>query len=272
MKMARFLDRAKREFFSFQNTFVLKVSATSHDDIGIVTAFDSSHFLSGEQLLNSLKVQGIDQSVFFYDLGLSASQLESIRNNFPLLKVRKFPFDKYPSFVKMQSNAGQYAWKPIIVNLMLQERFDHLLWLDAGDSLLGDLTNINKLIDKFGFFATPTSNTILELTHKDSIVRLGVNPSDCNQLQLSAAFIGFCTKHPVASSLIRNWGLSALEEAVIAPFGSDRSNHRQDQSIFNLLIVRDHYLRKVSEKIIARRYLPKHHHILTHQDIDSILS
>ena len=262
------LDIFHQKIRSFYNAFQLKTTFSRHTSICIVTAFDESHYLSGIQLFESLCKYGYGDNLILYDLGLSEMQTNLISERFPFIQIRSFPFDKYPAFFDIKVNAGQYAWKPIILSHLNQKDVDHIIWLDAGNKLVGDLSNINKLIDKFGFFAVPTSNSIRELTHKSSIDILGIDVTLCDQLQLSAAFIGICTKNQHAQQLLVDWSSHSMDERIIAPVGSNRSNHRQDQSVFNLVIIKNSYLRGSAKRIISRRFLVKHHHILTHQDID----
>lgn len=268
MKLSSLTTAIRSLFQDAMNSLNLAVTQTSHVNNQIVTAFDSTHFLSGIQLLESLFEFGHGAETIAYNLGLTDSESEEIQRRFPQIDLRVFPFNKYPSFFNVKKNAGQYAWKPVIIASLLEESADHVIWLDAGDKLISNLDNFNKLVDKYGFFSVPTSNTILELTHHQSIKLLGVNELFCAQLQLSAAFIGFCTKDTVARELLSDWVANSVNENVIAPRGSDRSNHRQDQSIFNLLIARNSCLRKSAKQIIAKKYKPKHHGILTHQDLD----
>ena len=51
--------------------------------------------------------------------------------------VRKFPYDMYPSWMRITSpSAGQYAWKAIIIKTVLDEQDeDGVLWMDSGEHL-----------------------------------------------------------------------------------------------------------------------------------------
>ena len=268
MKLSSLIAAIRLLLQDGMNSLNLAVTQTFHVTNRIVTAFDSTHFLSGIQLLESLFEFGHGAETIVYNLGLTDSESEEIQSRFPQMDFRVFPFNNYPSHFNVKKNAGQYAWKPVIIASLLEEGADHVIWLDAGDKLISNLDNFNKLVDKYGFFSVPTSNTILELTHVQSIELLEVDTVFCAQLQLSAAFIGFSMKDIEARKLLADWAAYAINESVIAPSGSDRSNHRQDQSIFNLLVARNDYLRNSAKQIIAKKYKPKHHGILTHQDLD----
>lgn len=252
------------------NFLELRFMRVRHKRIALITAFDDSHFRSGLQLLTSMENFNLMLDVYVYSLGLDELQVNLIKEKFPKVKLLSFDFSRYPSYFNVKHNAGQYAWKASIVSYFLSMDYEHLLWLDAGDKFIGDVESIQKLIEKYGFFAVPTSNTIKELTHEDSILKLGLTPQECNQLQLSAAFIGFCLKNQAVARLIEDWAGYSKREEIIAPPGSDRSNHRQDQSIFNLLVIGNPELLRNSKRIIARKYTSQLYKIMTHQDIDSI--
>ena len=264
-KVVSSLARHKQDFENFVN---LQLSKSKHDNLAIITAFDTSHYRSGMQLISSLSEYAVEIDTYVVNLGLTKDQLKCIGIEFPNVKVSDFEYEKYPAFFDINNNAGSYAWKATIISTFLDKGYEHLLWLDAGNKLIGGISNIQKLIDKHGFFAVPTSNTISELTHPDSILRLDIDLKRCDQLQLSAAFIGFCLEREYVRELIHDWAFNSSIKEVICPNGSDRSNHRQDQSVFNLLIIQSSFLRKASSLILCRRYSANLHKILTHQDID----
>ena len=239
-----------------------------HSKSALITGFDTSHYLSGIQLLTSLIENTTNSDIYVFDLGLNEEQLKTINLAFPYVNVCEFNFSDYPEFFDIKRNAGQYAWKASIISKFLDMNYEHILWLDAGNKLIGDTLNIQKLIDKYGFFAVPTSNSILELTHMETIRRLEISIEKCHQLQLSAAFIGFCLKDRNVRKLIQDWSLYSRLEDVISPPGSNRTNHRQDQSLLNLLVVQDRILAQKSQKILDRRYSVSLYKVLTHQDID----
>ena len=270
MAIKRICNYVSRESRNLYNCVELYFSSCQHDKIALITAFDTSHYQSGIQLISSLRENTSNRDIFVFNLGLNEEQLKRIQVDFPSVTVCDFQFDQFPAFFDIKRNAGQYAWKASIISSFLDKDYEHLIWLDAGDKLIGDIFNIQKLIEKFGFFAVPTSNSIVELTHIRSILRLGIDIETCNQLQLSAAFIGFCLKQKHVLKLIKDWAFYSSLEDVISPAGSNRSNHRQDQSLFNLLVVQNPTLSNISREILARRYSADLHKVLTHQDIDSI--
>ncbi|RCN28181.1 hypothetical protein ANCCAN_26079 [Ancylostoma caninum] len=51
------------------------------------------------------------QKIIVYDLGLSSSSAENLKGKC-LVEVRKFPFDKYPTYV---DRLLEYRWKPLLI-------------------------------------------------------------------------------------------------------------------------------------------------------------
>lgn len=93
------------------------------ENVVVATACNSNHLLSTQYTLRSL--QSLGARAIFYDLGLTEEERESLPL-WPGLEFRIFPFADYPSHFDMRFEAGQYAWKPI----MIGEMADEILGLD----------------------------------------------------------------------------------------------------------------------------------------------
>ncbi|CAG8525027.1 2483_t:CDS:2 [Diversispora eburnea] len=115
-----------------------------------------------------------------------------------------------------------------------------ILWVDSGTLISSEfLENVPYWSDRFDGFVSPkTSGDVGLWTHpgvfeyfKDSRNKY-VHESNCNGAVL--LFDTDKTQH-----LIDAWYQCALIKACIAPKGSDRTNHRQDQSIITYLALRD---------------------------------
>src|SRR5262245_35550732 len=85
-------------------------------------------------MLRSLERLHVD--VECYDIGLTDSEWRSL----PLwehVRYHKFPYDAYPPHMNVDVNAGEYAWKPVIIaDVVERMRRDptprDVLWADAG--------------------------------------------------------------------------------------------------------------------------------------------
>jgi hypothetical protein len=57
----------------------------------------------------------------------------------------------------------------------------------------------------------------------------------CPRLNRNAAVVGFSLDDTRALQLLREWDRLCHKQEVVAPVGSDRSNHRQDQAVLSIL-------------------------------------
>ena len=88
--------------------------------IAVVTGASQNHIKSLYQFLNT-----IDRSItrcYVYDLGLSEESSEDLKK-IENIYFRTFDYSKYPSYYNININAGEYAWKPAIINEVTNELF-----------------------------------------------------------------------------------------------------------------------------------------------------
>src|SRR5579859_3360420 len=114
------------------------------NSLTIVTGSSSNHFLCLKNLLFSISLFEPKTRTIIYDLGLKNSELEELESG--PCEIRKFRFEEYPEYFRINDsqyytglkinkghNSGCYAWKPVIINNLVQESCGMVLWLDAGD-------------------------------------------------------------------------------------------------------------------------------------------
>lgn len=205
----------------------------SIQELVLVTAADSSHAKSLKNLLISIdKYAGVRTVV--WDLGMKTGELEEIKKH-AKVTLRKFPFNEFPDYFNISINSGQYAWKAHCIQRIASNFDGHLIWMDAGDLLKSDLKRIRRLISRDGIYITKASGSNTEWTHPGTFTQLRTNKYIQSRSQLSAAFIGLdCGNQKVKALIDKYAEYSSLIE-VIAPPGSSRKNHRQDQSIISIL-------------------------------------
>lgn len=245
------------------NNFIQLTKRTAPlDSLHIVTAADSSHGDSLIQLLGSIYIHEPQATVEVVDMGLSNEQLRNIGNLFPELKMKisEFHFEKYPSFFNVKVNAGEYAWKPIIIyNSSLETNSRVLLWLDAGDVITGKLIAERHAVIKYGFWSPKSAGTIREWTHSGLLSKFGFSPKQLGSRNFNGAIVGFCPGGSKGQLLLELWALTAMQKSWIAPEGSNRENHRQDQALLSVLAV-----------ALDRKTRPSRpSRILLHQDVEN---
>jgi uncharacterized protein DUF1647 len=214
----------------------------------VVTAASSNHAGALRYLLESLRRLGA--RVDCYDLGLTPRERASLPL-WPRLTLHRFNYAAYPAYLDVAVNAGEYAWKPVIVaevveQLRAEGLREHVLWCDAG-TYFDALDPIDTLIGASrGVWVRRSSGTMREWTHAGmfryfnaDVQHYGARPN------ADATLIGFATGHAeeavrqrVYDELVVPWRSCALARDCIAPPGSSRRNHRQDQAVLSYLVHR----------------------------------
>ncbi|KAG0588641.1 hypothetical protein KC19_2G258500 [Ceratodon purpureus] len=225
----------------------------------IVTAFSSNHFKYGLLLLRSIGKQAssfrVKQS---YNVSVVAwtmdefspkqkKYLSCVIKELEGLGVkaeaRKFPFEKYPVWMRLNKDLiaihdggkGEYAWKALMADIVLQER-GFILWLDAGCRILTPVSLVESLdwVKQKGFGGHKSEGIVEQWTH---IGQLKYFQADYRyikrQRNCDASRMGFTLDS--YTKLFRPWYECSITRQCIAPEGSDRYNHRQDQAALSVL-------------------------------------
>ena len=212
----------------------------------VVTAASSNHFGPLRYLLDSLR--SLKARVECYDLGLSAAELRALPR-WDGVFYHRFDYAAYPAHMNVDVNAGEYAWKPAIVAEVVDrvraagERAD-VVWADAGtyfhrlDPLAARIQSSN------GIWLRRSSGSMGDWTHPGVFASLNDDARRYASLpSVDATLVGFATGHEsadVRESVYRNvivpWKTCAMNKDCIAPPGSSRKNHRQDQAVLSYLV------------------------------------
>ncbi|CAG8560037.1 9674_t:CDS:2 [Funneliformis mosseae] len=218
----------------------------------IVTAASDNHFCALQSWLykisDTLKDLSEEQKprIIVYDLGIAKYQKKVLR----LLKKKgkyfdkliKFDYKKYPKFWNIDYNRGEYAWKSGIIKEVSMTYPGIIIWLDSGSFITSEFfINLEILLEQNnGFLSPKSSGSFLKWTHpgvfkyfnQSTSMYRGKHYVNCN-----GAAIVFDTNK--TQYLIDKWNECALVKNCIAPKGSSRANHRQDQAILTFLIIND---------------------------------
>jgi len=209
--------------FTFENKMVAEWT--------IVTGASSNHFRS---LLQCLKSLPKGQNIVIYDLGLAADEVAQIQQ---YGHVKILVYAELPRYFDIHRNAGEYAWKALIVRnewAVCRTRF--LVWLDAGCVTNGDfLESWRAILEREHFYSPVSSGTILDWMHKQCANALGVRINE-NVRNRSGGVLGFDRQYEPNGKLVYRWCRWAYNKTYIAPRGSSRDNHRQDQTLLSILV------------------------------------
>jgi hypothetical protein len=201
----------------------------------IVTGASNNHYLSLINLIDSFLEKNTKNNLIVYNLGLDNDKWNFIQEKYKnaVFLYKIFDYTKYPSWFNINIEAGQYAWKPtIIYNTFIEFPESIIVWMDAGN-LINDLDVLEDFIVKNHIYSTNSSGDIKKWTHPDTIQYL--NCLDINAENRNAACIGLNTKIDFVKELITEFYNCAQDKNCIAPEGSSRKNHRQDQAVFTIL-------------------------------------
>ena len=215
------------------------------NSIYLITGADSSHFKSLLQFLGNLQLKlGNDRrfKVLAWDLGLEKVQIEIINERFKdYVSLQRFPFEKYPDWLNIKINAGEYAWKAQLIQLSLPKNHqppNYLIWMDSGNLITENIEPLIDFLDDWRLYSPFARGTIGEWTHPATLAFINnqINSEFVSNMRIrNGACLGFKTKNLEVRNFINEFARLSLIRECIAPTGSSRENHRQDQSLFSIL-------------------------------------
>ena len=204
----------------------------------IVTGASQNHFKSLCQFLDSVNKYCPECIVYVYDLGLNDNSSEYLINYYNDFIHKKFNYNNYPDYFNIELNTGEYAWKPACIWEVFNEVKDGLLiWCDAGNIFTDNIQPLRDIIIKQGIYSPESSETVKEWTHIKTLEYFSINHDNpvLDIVNRNGALISFDLNNISTHNFIERFINCALIKECIAPKGSNRCNHRQDQSIFTLL-------------------------------------
>ena len=201
----------------------------------LVTGADSTHARTLLNFLASAKKYAPLARVVVYDLGMANFQLRRLKQKFDY-EVRKFDYTTHPTYFNIKVNAGEYAWKPVIVAEVAREFGGIICWMDAGNLIVGPISEIVSEAKNVGFYRTSSGGKIGRWTHPATLAYFNL-PYDwkSDEVMLASGLVAFDTQNKSAMKLLLEWAKYAQIKECIAPEGSNRKNHRQDQALLAVL-------------------------------------
>lgn len=215
----------------------------------IVTASSANHLCSLENFLYSLHQLRSEfepdtfPRVVVYNIGMNRTQLpvlDQLQRHGLIDDLVTFDYFKYPRFWDVAINAGEYAWKTGIVREAAHTYGGVLVWLDAGNMVTADfLRNIpSRVRAQHGFWSPRSSYRMGRWTHPGMFKYYHERPADYAKFpNCNGAAVGFDANNAtIMDTLIEPWYQCGLDKRCIAPPGSSRVNHRQDQAALTYLV------------------------------------
>lgn len=129
--------------------------------------------------------------------------------------------------------------------------------------MIKSLTSIRKIIELNGFYSPFSKGTISDWTHSKTLKFLGVSNNEylLKQPNLNGACVSVNYNNINARNLIKKWSDCAKIKDCIAPEGSSRKNHRQDQAVLSVLVYK--HIPEIGKKMMFKKFGFK-----IHQDVD----
>lgn len=232
-------------------------------DFVIVTGASQNHFKSLKQFLRTVNLHAVD--CFVFNLGLDAASVSELQA-FAGIHLRDFDYSKYPAYYNIHDNAGEYAWKPAIIKLVKDELAagEHiientvLLWCDSGNKLPTNTQHVYNYILDIKVFSPSSNGDIRLWTHPKTLEFFSISSSDSilTNTNRNGAILGFALGDACVRMFIDALDSHAATKDCIAPEGSNRSNHRQDQAMFTILyykFIQEHSLPKCTDEYLGIR-------------------
>jgi hypothetical protein len=205
----------------------------------ILTGCSDNHYTSVINNLASVKMYEPLSRVIIYDLGMSSEHALELKVKFPEFEIRYFDFQKVPDYFNISINRGEYAWKPAVIADSVTDVGGIVVWMDAGDVLIQSLDQTWEAILQKGIYSTCSDGSVRRWTHAKTLEYFNVQNDQgiLNSENFNGAFIGINTLNlKMMAQVIDKWVDCAHHRECIAPIGSNRLNHRQDQAALSVIM------------------------------------
>lgn len=227
-------------------------TVSEHDKtVAVVTGFSENHFTESVDMIASIQRYSPTSPIIVYDLGISDSSRKTLQS-FCHVKIRTFPFDKYPSHVR---NLEACAWKPIIVQEVLQE-FSKVLYGDASIRLMQEIGNLLQLLETASPIigqSTAPSGPAGSYTHDGTLQYFNISRDKYKDVDMFAATYILIKRNPIIEeTIIPQWVSCAMDVGCISPSGAKKwpcltrlqendhnafiGCHRYDQSALSIVL------------------------------------
>ena len=220
----------------------------------VVSGASNNHYKSLCNFTKSFIKSNETQShkLIIYDLGIDPHRWESFKKEFKEnIEFKEFDYSKYPSWYNVNIDAGQYAWKPAIIKEVYNKYPNEIIvWMDAGN-LIKNLEPLYQFLLKNGIYSPTSAPFLPRHIHIDTINYFKYK--HLIRMNRNGACIGFNTTQEYARNLLEDFSKYCSIKECIAPDGSNRSNHRQDQAVLTILyyIHYDKYKFKSEDKYLG---------------------
>lgn len=204
----------------------------------VISGASQNHYLTLHQFISHAvaKLNLLKHTLVIYDLGIRKEDWDKLLFKYKGSKIiwKKFDYSKYPPHFNIDVNSGEYAWKPALIwETHLENENDLLLWMDSGNIIKNDLSDLENIIKTNYIHSSVTMGDIKMWTHPQTIKLM--KPKRLTDENRNGACMGFNGEIKWIKDLLKDFFTCACDKNIIAPHGSSRKNHRQDQAVFTIL-------------------------------------
>jgi hypothetical protein len=217
----------------------------------VVTGINDKYFKIFLKFFEIYLSNGNDPNNFIlYDLGIendyNKQLIESIKKKYGII-FKSFDYSGYQDHIDLRKYQGEqctYAWKPVIIyNECIAHPDDYVIWSDVRTLFQANtLISVKNIIDKEGAWIMISNARNTENVHRymyKKVLEYFDIPDDISKHTIDMKWAGTCGfkySDPISKYIVDEWYKYALIKEAICPDGSDRSNHRQDQSLLSIII------------------------------------
>jgi len=205
-------------------------------DMVLVTGASSGYFSGLKNFAASARYWAPYHKLVVYNLGgLHPEHLKEIESwsNVIAVEWKDGIPAAYPSHVHV---GKKYAWKPIIINETLT-KYKAMFWLDAGCTLTGPITPVEKIIHRNGIFLVKGQD--LDMKPKSHAKTYEWFNFTKSEFEAGPHFAGGIQGHLSPSRFLDRVVIPnaacAMEKNCVDPAGSSLAAHRFDQTSVSIL-------------------------------------
>ena len=250
-------NKIREGFPSFIRYGSVEPSLNIDKEFAIVTGASDNHASCLVSVLYSSLLTSPYSPLIIVDYGISNSKLSILLSNVSRLHsirhslgseapiyYRKYNFAHFPAWSNINEphSKGGYSWKVITLFDVLTEYKGVVMWTDAG-SILGNSEIDVSRARVNGFYSFVARHSIGKWTHNAtyqciedmkwaSNVNSVVNKTCCSGGYMIIDY----WNRTVMTNVVYPFVKCSLTKRCIAPTGSSRWNHRQDQSALSIFI------------------------------------
>ena len=210
-------------------------------NITIITGSCSKYFQYLKKMLNSINKYEIKR-IIIYDLGIKnneMNELNKIKNKYKNdIIIENFNFENYADHVDLRKYYGKfcsYAWKPIIINEVCNKYKGIVFWFDTLTLFDKHIYKLFNILKNETPIYTPTSAGNIRRWTYPTCLKYIDGEKYLDKKSRAGGCFGVNYDNKIGKILVDKWKKYSLIRECICPKGSNRSNHRQDQTILSII-------------------------------------